>query len=332
MFDIDKALNELKLKPQHPDDRLRENTRLVVQQEIRRKQSAKRPRRLTWAFPAVAAVLVAFVFLFVLTPAADEVSYVTIDINPSVSMQLNASNTVLSVSAENDDAKMLLENMKLAGLQFEEALGAVVQAADAQGYLKDDGHVLVACFGNEPGINQRQIEKTVSESTRREVRVMLLQSSKKVFEEAKAHKLKPGVALLKKQAIEQGIKEQDVDEIIDQMVEQTSEKKNAQENQSEKNENRPTASANSQSEKVNGGADNEMEKGNQEGRDDSKVNKDAAKTPAPKSSNGDSSQKNKDKANGNAADNKTDNSSQNTDTGKTDNDKNNKKVIKGDRQ
>jgi hypothetical protein len=173
-------------------------------------------------------------------------------------MQVNASETVLAVSAENDDAVVLLKNVKLEGLPFERALSEFVRVADDQGYLKDQGHVLVAHFGETTGLTQQEIENAVSGATERVVTALLLQSTKAEFEQAKTQHSQPGIELLRKQAADQGIKEGNIDEIIEQIRGRSDEKQNDNQNtpkNSENADNRPTATAakNNQSEKNNGG-------------------------------------------------------------------------------
>ncbi len=292
MFDIDKALSDIEFEIHQPSERLRESTRQMVDGEVRNKQNLKRTGKLSWAIPAVAAMLAALMFLFVLPPAADEVSYITIDINPSMSMQVNASGTVLSIAAENDDASVLLKNMTLTGLSFDNALEAVVEAADAQGYLKDNGHVLVACFGENTAVSQQQVEKTVSGSTRHAVNVLLLKSSKETFENAKAHHQSPGVELLKKQASDQGIKEQDVDKIIDQVFEKKYKKEKSQNTQTqpEKDEVRPTDPSKGQSQKDNASdkkenEQNQQNNGSQSGKEVKENSSPSNKQDKPKDNN-----------------------------------------------
>lgn len=262
MFDIEKELRQIKFDTAHPSERLRQKTQQLVAQEVRKKQQTKPLGRLKWVLTSAMAVFAAFMIMFSLPPAADGISYYTVDINPSISVKVNTSRTVLEVSAENDDAVLLLKHVKLEGLALNEALSEFIKAADDQGYLKDQGHVLVAHFGEAASLTQQEIEDVVSGATEREVTALLLQSTKYEFEQTKAQHGQPGIELLKKKAAEQGIKERNVDEIIEQIRGNSAKQQNDKHNtpkQSEKADNRPTATAieNDQSEKDNsGGAGN----------------------------------------------------------------------------
>ncbi|MBQ7879571.1 MAG: hypothetical protein IJ317_02870, partial [Clostridia bacterium] len=56
------------------------------------------------------------------TDEAKGVSYVGIDVNPSISLVLDEKNVVLSVTADNEDAQVLLYGEQLVGLSVEKAL------------------------------------------------------------------------------------------------------------------------------------------------------------------------------------------------------------------
>lgn len=274
MYNIDKALNEIDITQQHPSERLRERTRLLVSEEVRKKKDFRKQGKPFWLLPVAAVVLAAFLILFTLPLSAEEVSYYTVDINPSISIQVNAQEIVMSLSAENEDAETLLQGMKLTGLTFEEALKAIVEAADEQGYLKDKGHVLVAHFGDTAGLTEQQIESAVSGSTQREVKTLMLQSSKETYVQAKAHHLKPGIELLKKQAADMGIEEQDVDAIIKHMRGNSPEKTNSQDesNLREEADSQPTATSEKQNTNDNSTGNSEkpqshQTEGNQNGDD-----------------------------------------------------------------
>lgn len=73
--------------------------------------------------------------------AGDAVSYVGIDVNPSVSLVLDKDNKVLSVVAENEDAQVLLYGeAELVGLSAEDAAKKIAQLAVELGYLNEDNY------------------------------------------------------------------------------------------------------------------------------------------------------------------------------------------------
>lgn len=72
----------------------------------------------------------------------DPRAYVSLDINPSVSLVLAADGTVESAVAENDDARVLLVDVALEGKTLEDAAGIVAKASIDCGFLSEDNSVV----------------------------------------------------------------------------------------------------------------------------------------------------------------------------------------------
>lgn len=53
-------------------------------------------------------------------------SVVSLDVNPSIQLQVNSKERVLSADALNDDAQVILEGMDLKGTQLNVAVNAIV--------------------------------------------------------------------------------------------------------------------------------------------------------------------------------------------------------------
>ena len=64
-----------------------------------------------------------------------EESYVTIDINPSVELIVNARERVVYVNALNEDAEVLLADLDLVGMPVDEATDLIIETAIALGYI-----------------------------------------------------------------------------------------------------------------------------------------------------------------------------------------------------
>lgn len=79
----------------------------------------------------------------------DQVSYVAVDINPSVEFLVDKDGKVVTVIPENEDAQILLSGEELEGLTFEAAIDKVGKLAVECGYLKDENNkVTVTVSGN----------------------------------------------------------------------------------------------------------------------------------------------------------------------------------------
>ena len=69
-------------------------------------------------------------------------TYVSLDINPSVSLILDGNGAVLDVVAENEDAQVLLVDLTLEGKTLEEAVKLVAEASVECGFLSAENSVV----------------------------------------------------------------------------------------------------------------------------------------------------------------------------------------------
>lgn len=100
-------------------------------------EPARKPRR-RWASLAVAAALAVVCCVFGLTSwrgANAVASVVSLDVNPSIQLQVNKNEKVLSAEALNEDALIILDGMDLKGTQLKVAVNAIVGSLLQNGYL-----------------------------------------------------------------------------------------------------------------------------------------------------------------------------------------------------
>ena len=71
--------------------------------------------------------------------AKTPVAYVSMDINPSVELGVNAFEKVVSVEAYNEDGEKILEGTNLANADVDDAVSTVILNAISEGYIKEDG-------------------------------------------------------------------------------------------------------------------------------------------------------------------------------------------------
>ena len=119
------------------------------------------------AIIAIAAVLIIAIIAItvgvvlgapgVQTPAG--ITYISISINPAVSMQVDENNKVTAVTALNADAQVLLLGMNLVGMDYNDACLAVVGEADKEQYLADGRDVNVNAVNDNA---QREDEVRIS--------------------------------------------------------------------------------------------------------------------------------------------------------------------------
>ena len=71
-------------------------------------------------------------------------SYLSVDINPSLEMAVNALDRVVDVQAFNEDGAAVLAGVDLDGLEVDEAVSLIVDEAAEQGYIEEDGSSVVS--------------------------------------------------------------------------------------------------------------------------------------------------------------------------------------------
>ena len=104
---------------------------------------------------SIATVGFAMLFMFVINSNVDNKMnerYVVIDINPSVEIEIDSEDLVISVKALNNDADILLEGLMFDGLNVIEASKLIIDEATILGYIdetSDDNMVLVTHIGQE---------------------------------------------------------------------------------------------------------------------------------------------------------------------------------------
>lgn len=76
-------------------------------------------------------------------------SIIMIDVNPSISLDVNSDGKVVSATAENEEAEALLSNLKLEKKGYETAVSEIVGALEANGYLSQMKNSLLITVVNE---------------------------------------------------------------------------------------------------------------------------------------------------------------------------------------
>ena len=99
-------------------------------------------KKIAVAISAVAAcvVLAAAGYTYYNTP----VNYVSLDINPSVELGVNAFGSVICADGYNEDGNSILKEHRLKNLSLEEAISVLVQEAAKQGFISEDGSTVIA--------------------------------------------------------------------------------------------------------------------------------------------------------------------------------------------
>ena len=81
-------------------------------------------------------------------------AYVSVDINPSIELSIDNHKKVVTATPLNEDAEKLLTELKLTGIQIEEAVGKMADYAREHGYLHDKSEVIITA---SPAVDEQKL-------------------------------------------------------------------------------------------------------------------------------------------------------------------------------
>ncbi|MCD7955057.1 MAG: PepSY domain-containing protein [Lachnospiraceae bacterium] len=160
--------------PEHPDSRphmahsVRPDSRPHMAHSVRsnsRPHAARRTGRIA-AIAAPAAAAAVFCLWLANSAFFLPSSIVTVDVNPSVSLELNSRNKVLSATALNEDGEQILEGMDLKGTDVTVAVNALIGAMLQSGYLTEEENSVLLSISGKNGETGEEIQSELMRSTR----------------------------------------------------------------------------------------------------------------------------------------------------------------------
>ncbi len=105
-------------------------------------QTVKKPRSyIRWAGLVAACFAVIFLGWFQIDRVTDATIY--LDVNPSVTLDINRIGKVVSTSADNEDGVVILDNMDLRGTDVDVAMNALLGSMVKHGYLSQMQNTLL---------------------------------------------------------------------------------------------------------------------------------------------------------------------------------------------
>ena len=202
------------------------NQNYRVGQELIRPVQKQRTRFTVYA-KRIAAVAAVFVFLlaganvYLKTP----VSYVSLDVNPSVEYKLNLFNKVVEVIAVNEDAKELLRDTALVNQPADKAIRQTVELLSERNYLtaEDKNDIVIAASAADSKkakavmnpVTQATVEATASLGVKADI--IVFESSVSDHKQAEKLGTTQGKMMLVNQAVEQDVTTMDPE--VDDMEE-----------------------------------------------------------------------------------------------------------------
>lgn len=225
-YDIEQKINQ-EYKASTPDLLSKIESSCKEIEQIEAPILRKKPKnKLLFAFKQI-AMLAACLVLFISgisigafikkspnsTPNNDIDTHIYLDVNPSVELQLNSDNKVVSCVAGNTDAEKILEGINLSGTDMNTAISAIIGSMYVNGYLTTDSNSILVSVDSS------------SEARGEELLVKVTEKINKVFEKTQmdcsiiAQNVAPDEAL-RERAKENGIsvgKMHLIDKMIDKI-------------------------------------------------------------------------------------------------------------------
>lgn len=97
------------------------------------------------------------------TTRKEYVSVVTMDVNPSIQLQLNQQDDVVQVIASNTDAQKVVGDMDLEGAKVDVAMHAIVGSMVKEGYLNDKQNTVLLSITHNDITHKERLEKELSD-------------------------------------------------------------------------------------------------------------------------------------------------------------------------
>lgn len=91
-------------------------------------------------------------------------SYITVDINPSIELEMNIFNRVIAAKAMNEDAKAILDGIKLNGNDINTVMDKLVSELIKEGYLTKESvaEFMITASSNNENCAKDLLEKTIN--------------------------------------------------------------------------------------------------------------------------------------------------------------------------
>lgn len=160
----------------HADSALKESTRAFLREKTGN-YTAPEPRRRSGGFrrlaPALACVALLVVGLSGYQAYFTPTSAISIDINPSVELEINRFDRVITVEGLNDDGTALAAELNVRFLSYDDALEQIIASDAIQQCLADDGLLSIVVSGDNE-VQQQEILSCAQRCTSGEMQRALL--------------------------------------------------------------------------------------------------------------------------------------------------------------
>lgn len=161
------ALNHIKA-----DEALISKTEVYLRDKLKEKQDSKIIKLSKYRLICINNLVKVACILFILVGGCTgsyvhyktPVAYLSIDINPSIELGVNAFDKVVSAEGYNADGKTVLNGIDVYGTNVEEAVSTVITSAADNGFIESDGSTVVSLTSETDNINISNNLKTEAET------------------------------------------------------------------------------------------------------------------------------------------------------------------------
>jgi hypothetical protein len=115
-------------------------------------------------------------------------SIVTVDINPSIELTVNADNEITAYRALNLDGEVVIESMVLNNLNINDGIEAVIEQATALGYVTANSVININAF-NEQSTVENRLNERIKEHF--QSRIQMIEMTETLRSEAKTLNISP---------------------------------------------------------------------------------------------------------------------------------------------
>ena len=144
----------------------------------------------------------------------------SVDVNPSIEMSVNRFDRVISTKSYNSEGREVIESVNVKHMNYADAVDCLLEEEKMQGYLEEEGTVLVAvaCPKKEKAAQVKETIDIAQAETPQTVAV--IQPEKAVFEEAEKLDMSVGKyqAFLDIQEVEPAVTSEEVKEMSVQEI------------------------------------------------------------------------------------------------------------------
>ena len=125
-------------------------------QYLKTQKRYPRPYRM-WRYAAAAACLLLFLAAGGYRFYSRPVSYISIDVNPSIELGVNRFGRVVSADAYNTDGQNILDHVKLRNLAYVQAIDKLIKSDDYAVFLTEDSHLVFTVISDNSDVILKEI-------------------------------------------------------------------------------------------------------------------------------------------------------------------------------